>query len=294
MWWWWVWASLIVTRQSGNDSSWRALMRNWYSWTQKPLSQVEWKSIRASLFITLLSNPSLSSTTWEHSENANCPNRRDFSFGISTDHDHCSRSTLQLEWGVIEVVARPVQLSHFNHFQRRQISKHEWQIHGERIGTYLQFPYQRTILQQELTIQLNATRPIGEALLSDHHSLQITQPNQLRFFHILEAMRANLNHTQQRPFGEGQLLQSLVVTAVTIHNQLRDGGGQFHQLSLLVDIRIGVGVRHGWMVYQSANAYSSIPLPFSSLFTLRLFRSEKASGDRTALAREGMYTQRAA
>ena len=145
-----------------------------------------------------------------------------------------------------------------------------------------------------MTIQLNATRGIGEALLSDHHSLQITQPNQLRFFHILEAMRANLNHTQQRPFGEGQLLQSLVVTAVTIHDQLRDGGGQFHQLSLLVDIRVGVGVRHGWMVSQSANAYSSIPLPFSSLFTFRRFRSEKASGDRTALAREGMSTQRAA
>ena len=74
-------------------------------------------------------------------------------------------------------------------------------------------------------------------------------------------MRANLNHTQQRPFGEGQLLQSLVVTAVTIHNQLRDGGGQFHQLSLLVDIRVGIAVRHGWMVSQSANVYSSIPLP---------------------------------
>ena len=36
------------------------------------------------------------------------------------------------------------------------------------------------------------------------------------------------------------------------------------------------------------------PTPFSSLFTFRLFRSEKASGDRTALAREGMSTQRAA
>ena len=64
--------------------------------------------------------------------------------------------------------------------------------------------------------------------------------------------------------------------------------------AVLVVAVLAVVILINLVVQALPSKWTEFDISTSSLFTLRLFRSEKASGDRTALAREGMSTQHTA
>ena len=94
--------------------------------------------------------------------------------------------TRQFQWSIIEIVTLFIQFSHFNHFQWRHILNLTHRIVIEGITTHLQVAQLRTTLQIEMTIWIiTITIPIlREAILSNHHSLQLRQPNQMHLIHI--------------------------------------------------------------------------------------------------------------
>ena len=112
---------------------------------------------------------------------------------------HSLRITLQFQRSIAEIVTVFIQFSHFNHFQRRHILNLTHGIITEGMMTHLQFFQSLTILQIEMTIRIRFRPPIlirREAILPNHHSLQLIQSNQLHFFHIHKTLITNLNTLQ--------------------------------------------------------------------------------------------------
>ena len=119
-----------------------------------------------------------------------------------------------------EIVTPFIQFSHFNHFQRRHILNLTHGIVREGITTHLQFSQSLTILQIEMTIWIiTPTILLREAIHSNHHSLQLTQSNQLHFIHILKTI---ITHFKQSQMGHETQIESSPfwsITTVVLHNQ---------------------------------------------------------------------------
>ena len=77
-------------------------------------------------------------------------------------------------------------LSHLNHFQSIHVLNLTHGIVSKGITTNPQFSHSLAILQIELTIWIitSIILLLREAILSNHHSLQLIQSNQLHSTHI--------------------------------------------------------------------------------------------------------------
>ena len=171
-----------------------------------------------------------------------------------------NENTLQLQYrSTTETTSHIFQITHFNHFQRIHILNLNNSVIREGITTHLQRLQLGTVLQIELTIWIITITSLvlREAVLSNLHTLQLIQSNQLHFFHIRETIISNLQSLQLR---EPRQIQSSN-TRIT-HSIIDDNFGYIRtQRQELIDrrnIRIWVVFRKSGMISQRSNVYSSL------------------------------------
>ena len=207
----------------------------------------------------LLSNHSLSNTTWEQPANAVHPSKSDFNLGRSIHQFHTIQLTSQFQRSRVEIATAILHPSHFNHFQGRQVGHIEYGIVGKRFAAHSQLRQLFTVSQGETALRLLILRfTTCKTVHSDDHLLQCIQSNQLHHSHTLHTVGTNLYHSQLCPVREAKRLQGAVIAAAAIHDQMSDGWRKARQFAIVSNSRLGI-VSEDWrMIREWTCVYFSL------------------------------------
>ena len=98
---------------------------------------------------------------------------------------------------------------------------------------------------------------LRETLLSNHHTLQFTEPSDVEFTHVHERFVANHNTPHTLESGQVKHSERGIVADPIVENDLSHVRVQGYQIIQIAHCRVRVVSRQIWMTSQGSNVYLS-------------------------------------